>query len=282
MRAVRNRLHDLPYQPIDDPVDEKVDEWQAPSVITQRNRKEVSEMGAEQARELYIQAEILAETGDLAELAGEVLAGAEQAGADRGAVTGLIAALRALDPAMAVRYDAGSQSDRRINTGYRSEWEFLEGVSDAEDQLEQRRRAAAALLAEVAGLQESAQKALTVAQADLDAAHRQLTAAIAWPVNEPCTGCHGAKQSAIDTAQAAVEDADARARDARQSTAICETAAEVLDSLAAAVKAVLTCVRRVPQDLGEVYELVHTFLRNGGRLPDYARWIEGTARHGAA
>ncbi len=239
-------------------------------------------MDAEQARELCVQAEMLAETGDLAELAGEVLAGAEQAGADRGAVTGLIAALRALDPAMAVRYDAGGQSDRRVNTGYRSEWEFLEGVSDAEDQLEQRRRAAAALLAEVTGLRDSALLALAAAQSDLDAAHRQLTAAIAWPVNEPCTGCHGVKQAAIDAAQAAAEDADARMRDARQAIAISETAAEVLDDLAAAVKAVLTCVRRVPQDLGEVYELVHTFIRNGGRLPDYARWIEGTARHGAA
>ncbi len=239
-------------------------------------------MGAGQARELYIRAEMLAEVSDLAELAGEVLAGAEQAGADRDAVTGLIAALRALDPAMAVRYDAGSSSDRRVNTGYRSEWEFLEGVSDAEDQLEQRRRAAAALLAAVTELRDSALQALTVAQSDLDAAHRQLTAAIAWPVSNPCTGCHGAKQAAIDAAQTDAEDADARARDARQSVAISETAAEILDDLTAAVKAVLTCVRRVPQDLGEAYELVHTFIRNGGRLPDYARWIEGTARHGAA
>jgi hypothetical protein len=239
-------------------------------------------MGAEQARELYIQAEVLAEISDLAEVAGEVLAGAEQAGADRGAVTGLITAIRALDPGMAVRYDAGSASDRRVNTGYRSEWEFLEGVSDAEDQLEQRRRAAAALLAAVVTLQDSALKALGAAEADLTAAHRQLTAAIAWPVNEPCTGCHGAKQADIDEAEAAVAGADDRARDARQSVAVCETAAEVLDDLAAAVKAVLTCVRRVPQDLGEVYELVHTFIRNGGRLPDYARWVEGTARHGVA
>lgn len=239
-------------------------------------------MGAEQARELYIQAEMLAEISDLAEVAGEVLVGAEQAGTDRGVVTGLIAAIRTLDPGLAVQYDAGSQSDRRVSTGYRSEWEFLEGVSDAEDQLEQRRRAAAALLSQVKELQDSAQQALDVALVDLADAHRRLSAALAMPVNEPCTGCHGAKHAAIAEAEAAADDATDRARDARQSVAMCETAAEVLDGLTAAVKAVLTCVRRVPQDLGEVYELVHTFIRNGGRLPDYARWIEGAARHGAA
>lgn len=239
-------------------------------------------MGAEQARELCIQAEMLAEISDLAEMAGEVLAGAEQAGADRGVVTGLIAAIRTLDPGLAVRYDAGSQQDRRVNTGYRSEWEFLEGVSDAEDQLEQRRREAGALLAQVAELQGSAQEALHTAQADLADAHRRLSAALAMPVNEPCTGCHGAKHAAIAEAEAAADEAEDRIRDARQAIAMCETAAEVLDGLTSAVKAVLTCVRRVPQDLGEVYELVHTFIRNGGRLPDYARFIEGAARHGAA
>ena len=31
----------------------------------------------------------------------------------------------------------------------------------------------------------------------------------------------------------------------------------------------------VGADLGEVYELVYAFIRNGGKLPMLARWIEG-------
>jgi len=37
----------------------------------------------------------------------------------------------------------------------------------------------------------------------------------------------------------------------------------------------LAQLRQVPEDLGEVYELVYAFIRKGGKLPVYARWIEG-------
>jgi hypothetical protein len=30
-----------------------------------------------------------------------------------------------------------------------------------------------------------------------------------------------------------------------------------------------------PQDLGEVYELVYEFIRKGGKLPVYGRWMKG-------
>src|SRR5690348_2849383 len=33
-----------------------------------------------------------------------------------------------------------------------------------------------------------------------------------------------------------------------------------------------------PYDLGEVYELVYQFIGKGGKLPVYARWIEGGGR----
>ena len=32
----------------------------------------------------------------------------------------------------------------------------------------------------------------------------------------------------------------------------------------------------VPYELGEVYQLVCAFIRKGGKLPVYARWIEGS------
>ena len=32
----------------------------------------------------------------------------------------------------------------------------------------------------------------------------------------------------------------------------------------------------VPHELGEVCQLVYAFIRKGGKLPVYARWIEGS------
>ena len=39
--------------------------------------------------------------------------------------------------------------------------------------------------------------------------------------------------------------------------------------------AALSHLHQVPEDLGVVYQLVYTFIRKGGKLPVYARWIEG-------
>ena len=91
---------------------------------------------------------------------------------------------------------------------------------------------------------------------------------------EPCQGCHGERDAAIAAAQADEEDAETRIADAGQRIALCETAADILDPLAATLTAALERVRRVAPDLGEVYELVYAFVRGGGKLPDYARWIE--------
>ena len=95
---------------------------------------------------------------------------------------------------------------------------------------------------------------LLLAQAALDAAY-------AMPVKEPCTGCHGAKQAAI--------------QDALRRIGLCQSAAEILDPLAGRLRTALERLRQVPEDLGEVYELVYEFIRKGGKLPVYARWIEG-------
>jgi hypothetical protein len=56
---------------------------------------------------------------------------------------------------------------------------------------------------------------------------------------------------------------------------LCETAAEILDPLAQRLQAALSRLQQVPQDLGEVYELVYEFIRKGGKLPVCGRWIEG-------
>jgi acyl-CoA reductase-like NAD-dependent aldehyde dehydrogenase len=92
---------------------------------------------------------------------------------------------------------------------------------------------------------------------------------------EPCDGCHSARAAAIAAAEAAVADAEARIADAQRRIAICEAAADILGPLAERLARALAQLRTVPQDLGEVYQLVYEFVRSWGKLPRYARWIEG-------
>lgn len=228
------------------------------------------------ARDLLTRAEVLTGDGELAEAVGDVLLGAEQAGADRGAVEGLLGALRILDPAALPSYDPGEADDQRVNSGYASEVEFLEGVGDAEDQATQAHREAAALAEAASALLDEAGAEADAARRDLAAARDRLSAAYAMPTGEPCTGCHGAKQAAITEAETAAADAEARIGVAVQVMTAAEAAIAVLEPYAAALVIVAARLRRVPSDLGETYELVYTFLRNGGKLPPVARWHQGS------
>jgi hypothetical protein len=196
---------------------------------------------------LVTRAEVLEDVDELVQVITAVLAGAQGAGVDPGAVTSLAAAARALDPGASTGYDAGSKQDQRPSSGYRSDGEFLEVVVEAEgDALERLREA------------EKLQEQLAAA---LDAAHEALAAAYAMPVKDECDGCHGIKEAAI--------------ADALHRTGLCEAAAGVLDPLAERLRVALERLRQVPQDLGEVYQLVYEFIRKGGKLPVYGRWIEG-------
>jgi hypothetical protein len=196
---------------------------------------------------LLARAEILEETGELVQAITAVLAGAQRAGADPATVTSLQAATRTLDPGASTGYDAGSKDDRRRGTGYRSDGEFLQAVSSAEDDVRDRLR-------EVEQMQEAIASAMDSAQAALDAAY-------AMPVNDECDGCHGAKEAAIQAALGRIR--------------LLEAAGGILDPLTQRLQTALAQLRQVPEDLGEVYELVYAFIRKGGKLPVYARWIEG-------
>jgi hypothetical protein len=190
---------------------------------------------------------MLEDTGELVQVITAVLTSAQGAGVDPAAVTSLQAAARALDPGAGAGYDAGSRQDRRRGGGFRSDGEFLEAVSGAEDDAGDRLR-------EAERLQEAVITAMDAAQAALDAAY-------AMPVNNPCDGCHAAKEAAIMAALGRIR--------------LCEAAAEILDPLAGRLSAAVDRLRQVPEDLGEVYQLVYAFIRKGGKLPVYARWIEG-------
>ena len=113
------------------------------------------------------------------------------------------------------------------------------------------------------------------ARHDLEVAREALAAAYAMPTRKPCDGCHSARAAAIAAAEAAVADAEARIADAQRRIAICEAAADILGPLAERLARALTRLRTVPQDLGEVYELIYQFVRAGGKLPRHGRWIEG-------
>ena len=231
-------------------------------------------MSSEELR-VHARAEMLEETGDLAQAVSDLLAGAAGAGVDPRAVISLTAALRALDRGAGTGYDAGGRRDRRDGSGYGSDGEFLEALSDAEDQVRERLR-------EVKALQEQVVVALDGAQRDLEQAPPRPESGQGGPGRrlghgdqEPCNGCHSARAAAIAAAEAAIAEAEARIRDAERRIGICEAAADILDPLAERLARALAQLRTVPQDLGEVYELIYEFVRSGGKLPRYGRWIEG-------
>jgi hypothetical protein len=111
-----------------------------------------------------------------------------------------------------------------------------------------------ARLREVDQLQEAVATAMDATQAALDAAY-------AMPVKDACDGCHSAKEAAIQAALGRIK--------------LCETAGEILGPIVERLRAALARLRQVPEDLGDVYRLVYEFIRKGGKLPVYARWIEG-------
>ena len=224
---------------------------------------------------LYARAEMLEDLAEPASAVSEVLAGAQGAGVDPRAVISLTAALQTLDPGASTGYSAGSLKDRQDGSRYGSDGEFLEALSDAEDQVRERLREVKELREQVLLALEGAQEDLGQARHDLAAARNALAAAYAMSTRQPCDGCHAARAAAIAAAEAAVAGAEARIADAERRISICEAAEDILFPLAERLAGALTLLRTVPQDLGEVYELIYEFVRSGGKLPRYGRWIEG-------
>ena len=226
--------------------------------------------------QLHARAEMLDETGELAAAVTPITVGASGAGLDPRAITGLRAAIRALDPPGGPPgYQAGSRTGRPPGSRYGSDSEFLEAVSDAEDQTRDRLRDAGQLQEQVIAALDKAHADLDHAHRDLQAARQALAAALAMPARKECDGCHGRKAAAITAAEAAIADAQERIRDVTRRIGICEDTAEMLDPLTRRLQAALQALRQVPHDLGEVYELVYAFIRRGGKMPRLGRWIEG-------
>ena len=227
--------------------------------------------------QLHARAEMLDETSELAAAVTEILSGASGAGVDPHAIVSLRAAITELDPAGAPPpgYQAGSRTDRHPGGGYGSDAEFLEAVSDAEDQTLDWLRDTGQLQEQVIAALDTAHDDRERAERDVEAARQDLAAAYAMPTREPCDGCHGRKAAAITTAETAINAAEERTRDAERRISICEDTTEILDPLTRRLHAALQALRQVPHDLGEVYELIYAFIRRGGKMPHPGRWITG-------
>ena len=188
-------------------------------------------MSSEEER-LYARAEMLEETGELAQAVSDVLAGAQGARRrpagrhqpDRGPA----------DPGSRRRasYTAGGRKHRQDGSGYGSDGEFLEALSDAEDQVREHLREVTELREQVSLALGRAERDLGQARRDLEAARGALAAAYAMGTRQPCDGCHSACASAIAAAEAAIAGAEARIADTERRIGICEAAADILEPLA--------------------------------------------------
>lgn len=211
-------------------------------------------MTADRERRLLARARALADTGDLAEDVTEVLGGGRAARLDVDALRSLAQCALTLGAARLTVYRATGPAPR-------DDAAFLAAVDDAVAGLTARAADTARATAE-------ATDALDDAQASLARARRQLAAAQAMPVHQPCDGCHAARAAAIAAARAAIAEAAARAGYARE-------AIDQLRGLAGQLQTALAWIREVPGDLGETYEGVYELLRRGHAMPKDGDWITG-------
>jgi hypothetical protein len=213
-------------------------------------------MSADYELRLLRRARALADLEELAGTAVAILGAARNSGLDPDALSGLIGAANALGANSLDVYTAGQHNQR-----YENENAYLLHVAGAEEEISER-------LAAASRLGDRVMAALDAALDDLDTAHRELAAARAMAVTEPCDGCHRARDEAISAALAAVDDAETRIR-------YCQGAAEILSLMTPRLEYALLRIRALPGALGEVYESVYNLIRRGGRMPHEGRWVTG-------
>jgi hypothetical protein len=186
---------------------------------------------------LLARARDLEDTDDLAGQCLTVLGRGRAAGVITEPLQGLATAAIALGAGQMAVYRAGTAA-----RGYRRDTDFIDGLTEAEDDTDRH-------LADVAQLRAEILAALASAQAALAAAH-------AMPARTPAE--HSAKAAAIAAAE--------------QRIATCHDALGVVDQAARRLRFALRQLRRVPLDLGDSYEGLYDHLRAGKPLandPDF-------------
>ena len=196
---------------------------------------------------LLTRAEVLEDAGELVQSITAVLTGAQGAGADPAAVTSLQAAVRALDPGASTGYDAGGKVTRRP---------AADTVPTASSSRPPPRPRATSWSGY--GKRRSCRSR---SPPRWTPRRRPSVPPTRCRSRTSADGCDGIKEAAI--------------ADALHRIAVCDAAAGILDPLAGRLAAALQKLHQIPEDLGEVYEVVYEFIRKGGRLPVLARWIEG-------
>ena len=207
-------------------------------------------------RNLAARAHRAADLDDIKDEALSCLGGARHAGVDPDATRGLVGCAVACGATSRETYNAGTG----WTGAHPTEDVFLDHVNDIEDEI-------ITQLAEIRRLASETARRLETAEADLDAASDDLAAARSMPVNDPCTGCHGRKETAVADAKAGIADAQRRIR-------VCEDTAAELEQARRRLEYALARVHAVPGDVAEVYELMHDWRRRHGpqaRLADDAR-----------
>jgi hypothetical protein len=210
-------------------------------------------------RALLTRAEELADTAaGLAAQITEIIGRARAARVDQDALAGLVTAVRILGGDVTALFRAAR--GRHHGGPYQHDTALLDAVEEISGDL-------AAAAAAAGRLHALAGQALHQAREDQDAAGRALAAAREMPAAEPCQGCHQARASAIAAAQHDLGDARERA----------SQASAALDVLAALkLRQALRAVRRVPEDLNEVYTAAYDLVTRDPRaMPADGDFITG-------
>ena len=211
-------------------------------------------MNADRERALLARAHALADVEDLAEELTSILGGGRAARLDPDALTSLTAAALAAGAGSVAVYRAKGER-------FADDRELLDATGEAEAELTGRAAAERQLRAD-------AEEALTGARGELAEGHDDLDAARAMPVSKPCDGCHAERAAAID-------DAQARIREAQERIGYSEAALDVVYRLARRLAAALAAVRRVPDDLSGTYEPVYEHLHARRVMPRDGDWLTG-------
>lgn len=125
------------------------------------------------------------------------------------------------------------------------------------------------LLATAADMARACVDSMERAAGEYEAAHNAAGNARGRMASSSTPQAHAAAEAEYD---AALQRMDA----VRPVLADCEAALDILPVVHAALESAVTCLRQVPEDMGEVYEVPYRFLRSGGRLPHDADFLTGT------
>ncbi len=201
---------------------------------------------------LAARAQMLTFVEDLADEATRILGGGRAARLDPDALTSLAGAAMALGAGSLAVYQASRDP-------FRSDTEMLEQVAEVED-------GTAAALHEGQELRDEARQELRSARADERRARAALTAAHLTPA---ATGRQrAARHAAIARAQRQISAAQERIE-------TCEEALEIVEPLIRQLRLALTCLERVPSDLGETYEAIYDHIHHGRVMPKDGDFLTG-------